>query len=287
MTPQQRSACIFVKAMSDHIDAKEGRAPSRDTQKRVAHEVRARFFKERPMRKIVIGLTGLAGAGKSTAARFLAQEHGFTVLPFAAGLKAMALAYGLTPDEIGPGKERPFDRPLPPMSMDAARAMLRKLPFNAFRHLHEPEGRITLSPLYAEDAAAYLVDWWRHLHGNFTTPRRFLQLLGTEWGRQMIGETFWVDVWAASLWESAVEHFGDILAVADDCRFENEAAAIRAEDGIVVRIEREGAGSATGASHASEGGVRPDFTLKNDGSPSGLRAQILGLLNRHFAQEAI
>ena len=44
MTPSQRSACIFVKAMADHIDTNEGRAASRETQQRVAKEVRARFF---------------------------------------------------------------------------------------------------------------------------------------------------------------------------------------------------------------------------------------------------
>ena len=38
---------------------------------------------------IVIGLCGLAGSGKSTAARYLVEHHGFVRRPFAALLKGM------------------------------------------------------------------------------------------------------------------------------------------------------------------------------------------------------
>ena len=290
MTPQQRSACMFVKCMADHIDAKEGRAPSRETRQRVARDVRAQFFEERPMKKIIIGLTGLAGAGKSTAARFLSEEHGFTVLPFTGPLKRMALAYGLTPEEIGPCKEKPFARALPPMSFDLAHAMLRKLSFNAFHHSGEPDGRKCISSLTNWDAACALFDWWHTNRDDFTTPRRFLQLLGTEWGRAKIGQEFWVECWQAEAAGVSADIIGgpitgQHLFVSDDCRFENEAAAIRAEGGIVVRIERAGSGSATGAGHASEAGVVPDVTIINDGSPEMLRARLFGAMDRHFNYE--
>jgi hypothetical protein len=39
----------------------------------------------------VVGLTGYAGAGKSTAAQYLVERHGFTRLSFAAPLKKMLL----------------------------------------------------------------------------------------------------------------------------------------------------------------------------------------------------
>ena len=38
---------------------------------------------------IIVGLSGLAGAGKSTAARHLVERHGFVRRPFAALLKGM------------------------------------------------------------------------------------------------------------------------------------------------------------------------------------------------------
>lgn len=43
----------------------------------------------------VIGLTGLAGSGKSTAAAYLAKEHGYTRLRFAGPLKSMMRCLGL------------------------------------------------------------------------------------------------------------------------------------------------------------------------------------------------
>lgn len=61
---------------------------------------------------------------------------------------------------------------------------------------------------------------------------------------------------------------GDVLIVADDVRFAEEAAAIRALGGLVVRIERPGAGlDGAAAAHPSEaGGVGPvDVVIVNDG----------------------
>src|SRR5690606_21287800 len=51
------------------------------------------------------------------------------------------------------------------------------------------------------------------------TPRHAMQTLGTEWGRNCIGENFWVDLWTYH----ASQHE---RVVVDDCRFANEARAI-------------------------------------------------------------
>lgn len=56
----------------------------------------------------IIGLTGRMGSGKSTAARILAEQHDYVILPFAAPLKHMLRALGLSEDEVGGRhKERP------------------------------------------------------------------------------------------------------------------------------------------------------------------------------------
>ena len=77
--------------------------------------------------------------------------------------------------------------------------------------------------------------------------RQLLQRLGTEGGRQALGN----DVWVKALF--AQPHGARI--VIPDLRFENEAAAIRARGGVVVRIHREGIGPVN--DHASD---KIDFT---------------------------
>jgi hypothetical protein len=110
------------------------------------------------------------------------------------------------------------------------------------------------------------------------TPRQFMQLLGTEFGRDLIGEDVWVRAWERALGEIAPDGFQPLRIVADDLRFENEAATIRKRGGSVVHLIRDGAGSATGGGHSSErperlGGVK----VVNDRSPAVVAAEVLAL----------
>lgn len=113
------------------------------------------------------------------------------------------------------------------------------------------------------------------------TPRQFMQLLGTEFGRQMIGEDFWVEAWRAAVNRAHLDQIATACApvaariVADDVRFANEAAAIRALGGRVIRIDRPGAGSASGAGHASE---RIDFAVDGVFSNAGGEAEFLEMV---------
>ncbi|XUM19730.1 deoxynucleotide monophosphate kinase [Bradyrhizobium oligotrophicum S58] len=143
--------------------------------------------------RTIIAFTGLAGAGKSTAAAHLVKLRGFERVRFAGPLKAMMAALGCTAAEIdGDRKETPCDL----------------------------------------------------LGGK--TPRWAMQTLGTEWGRQLIGPDLWIRAWRA-----AVDRLpAGTPVVVDDCRFPNEAEAIRSAGGVVVRLERPGAGTAS--THESE-----------------------------------
>lgn len=164
----------------------------------------------------IIGLTGLAGAGKSTAADHLVAAHGFVRVKFAGPLKSMLAALGLGPDEIeGHLKEVPSDL----------------------------------------------------LCGR--TPRQAMQTLGAEWGRDLIGPDLWVRAWGKAVDEALTDGAAGI--VADDVRFLNEVTAIHERGGYVLRLTRERAGSASGATHVSEtGGVPFDAVLTNDGSVADL-----------------
>ena len=78
------------------------------------------------------------------------------------------------------------------------------------------------------------------------TPRYAMQTIGTDWGRDLIGPTLWTGLWHATV-SDVLDHGGRV--VCDDCRFANEAEAVRNIGGRVIRLQGRG-GIAGG--HASE-----------------------------------
>jgi hypothetical protein len=98
------------------------------------------------------------------------------------------------------------------------------------------------------------------------TPRRAMQTLGTEWGRDLFGQDFWVGI-AMHKVRAVLDQGG--RAVIDDCRFPNEVAAIKAAGGVVVRIVRPGVGPVN--AHASEAQqLQVDGVADNGGSMAAL-----------------
>lgn len=107
------------------------------------------------------------------------------------------------------------------------------------------------------------------------TVRSALQDLGM-WARDWYGPDHWVRLLLHN-----VERAGVTLVVVPDVRFPNEAEAIRAAGGMVVRIDRPGSILAgTEAAHPSEAGIPDelvDEVFLNDGSRSDLRAFALDI----------
>lgn len=168
---------------------------------------------------MIIGLTGYAGSGKSTAAAVLV-DLGWSQRKFAAPLKAMLRAMldiqGVPPDVV----ERMIEGDL----KERCSVML-----------------------------------------GGKTPRHAMQALGTEWGRMRLADSIWIEAAMRT-----VDSKG--LTVFDDCRFPNEAEAIRVRGGVVVRIERPGVGPING--HVSEVLVEPDFTIFNEDGVTDLREKM-------------
>ena len=102
-----------------------------------------------------------------------------------------------------------------------------------------------------------------HLGGR--TPRLAMQILGTESGRALVPD-LWVAAWAASI--AGLER-----VVADDVRFENEVAAVRALGGTAVEVRRPGIVRPASA-HASETGVAADAVMLNHAGPADLAASL-------------
>lgn len=171
---------------------------------------------------LVVGLSGRAGSGKTTAARFLSSHFNIPRRPFAYPLKSMVAALGIS--------EEVLDGPSAVKEMATER-----------------------------------------LNGH--TVRYALQTLGTEWGRNLMGEDFWVRQWLAGLDELPG-------GIADDVRFANEVNAVRSRGGVVIRVERDGAGvRGPDAAHVSEQVdlLAWDHVVPNNGSIEDFQARLLSV----------
>lgn len=105
------------------------------------------------------------------------------------------------------------------------------------------------------------------------SARHAMQTLGTEWGRQLIGDSIWVEACLAHC-----KQFDKVVVA--DVRFANEAAALRQIGATIVRITRPATADEVDT-HASErelNGIIADFTLVNNGTTQDLQDKVLALL---------
>ena len=191
---------------------------------------------------VIIGLTGYARAGKSTAAKHLVENHGFTELSFAKALKDMAYAVNPIVDDS-----------------DSCACCVDEWEGKRLREVVDKLG-------------------WERAKDFYPEVRGFLQRLGTEGVRGHLGDRAWVDVVSDQvyrLWHTP--GFNQRVVIAD-VRFENEADFIRHEGGRVVRIKRTNQ-KAAGSAHASEVPVQADEVITNfDGDTASMKADFDALV---------
>lgn len=102
--------------------------------------------------------------------------------------------------------------------------------------------------------------------------RRLLQVMGTEVGRDMFGQTFWLDL--------AKKKF-KVDTVISDVRFDNEFDFVKENGGIIIKVVRPwvvGMGN-----HSSEIGFEDDevdYVIHNDGTVEELHGKVLEIVNQ-------
>lgn len=142
---------------------------------------------------MLIGIVGFANSGKGTFGNFLMQNYNYVSDSFAAPLK------------------------------DAASDI-----FGWPRELLEGDTKISRHWREQKDNA-----WAKALGIKDFSPRKALQLLGTEGGRNVFGPS----LWTTSLLERW-KHAGRLDTVITDCRFPIEIKLIRDNGGMVYRVKR-------------------------------------------------
>lgn len=166
----------------------------------------------------LIALSGVMGSGKTTVARYLEQEHGYTRTRFAGPLKAMLQALLLAS-----GADTTLVHDMIDGKLKEQRSDL--------------------------------------LHG--ATPRYAMQTLGTEWGRNMLGPSLWIDAWRNNAVQ-VIASGGRV--VVDDCRFPNEAALVQEMGGKVLHVSNTQQKASGMPVHASEAySLTADAVILNDG----------------------
>jgi hypothetical protein len=174
-------------------------------------------------KELVIGLAGVARVGKNTIAQEFVDNAGFEQAGFADVLKKML--YSLNPRLPDPNWAEVGD---------------------GFGH----DGTVKVRD-YVDKFG------WEGAKSN-PDIRKSLQILGTEAGRDVLGENIWI----STLFSRPT----DARLVISDVRYANEAAAIKQRGGYVVKIHRPGVVAAN--SHVSEViDFDADFTVTNDRTP--------------------
>lgn len=167
---------------------------------------------------MLIGLSGYAGTGKDTIADILVEQHGFTRHAFADPMRDMLLAL----DPIV----------APPRYQGGLR---EQIPTRLSYVIHEMG--------------------WDIAKRQIPEIRNLLQRFGTEVGRNMIADDFWIEMTMRNVLAlgPVMNQPAGVHHVISDVRFENEARAVEAAGGIMCRVHREGFGPVN--AHSSDSGL--------------------------------
>lgn len=107
---------------------------------------------------------------------------------------------------------------------------------------------------------------------NGKSPREAMQTLGTEWGRELISPTLWVDCFKDSL--DAAEY-----AVCTDLRFPNEVDFVKSQGGVIIKVVRPD--QEDGDTHPSEvfiDQIQTNHVVVNDGSIEDLQRSFMAIV---------
>ena len=196
----------------------------------------------------IIGVNGYAGSGKDTVGEIIQQlqpRNQWEIKKFAGKLKTIA-------------------------------SILTNIPVENFED--QQFKKLELDPMWSD-------------HGIPMTVRDFLQKLGTDGLRNGLHPNTWVNALMA---DYVAEKLCDCKKecrcifkypnwIITDCRFPNEAHAIKKQGGIIVRINREGYKAIN--AHPSEVALDKwsyDYVIDNDGSVEDLKKNVKELLKKIY-----
>ena len=193
----------------------------------------------------LIGLSGEARCGKSSAAGFLCRELGFEAYALSSPIKAMINALFDWDERHSEGelKETLVEVPIE-----------RKAFYAAWNECGMPEvfGLEMDNTAFGDMLAVIFQDDRYSEAGPMVSPRRAYQLFGTEYGRGR-KPTIWLDLAKYKL-NSLPDDSGMVVT---DVRFPNEHKWIARNGGFLVHVRRKGSSHViSDSAHESEAGLK-------------------------------
>src|SRR6185437_2548017 len=94
------------------------------------------------------------------------------------------------------------------------------------------------------------------------TPRLLLQMLGTEFGRNLIHPDIWTNLWLRQVKRLLLRAHGKNV-VCDDVRFPNEYDLIHQLGGVVAHIHRPDNALSVGCHESEQHTFTPDYIIYN------------------------
>lgn len=197
---------------------------------------------------MIVGVSGVAGAGKDTVSDFLVKNHGFAKVALADKVKRLAMdTFHFTPEQLWGSKKNDIDLRYP-------------------RDIHELDDDLRCRCCgwtIPSTSTSYTIPEYKTC---YLTPRFALQRLGTEWGR-----TCYRDIWIDEALKIAkqlmlggyvyTKHKGVLEApisespkgvVFSDIRFRNEVQKIKNSGHKLIRLTRGTSIPSALAGHVSE-----------------------------------
>ena len=196
---------------------------------------------------MIIGLCGEQGSGKDTVANILITEYGFVKLTFASTLKDVV-------------------------------AILFSWPRDLLEGLTEE------SRLWRETVDDF---WSAKLSIPSFTPRKALQMIGTDLFRIHFNNDIWINIIENKI-GAMLKNNPNTNIVISDCRFTNEFSLIKQfSDSYIIMILREKNNSINKLYHSSETewvNYNFDAILQNDNSIDDLKSNLKSLLSSRFGK---
>lgn len=244
--------------------------------------------------RLLIGLHGDAGAGKDSVADFILEWFHYNYgssynarrYSFAKPVYELAaVILGVTPEFLARrnGKETNQWFHVTQSSLERARNVWNKYGLDRY------EDFAYVWPIfedkYLNPQSCFNVGG-DGLYSLYISPRKMLQLIGTELGRELVSQSIWTDTLLFQLEQDVPD-----AAVVTDVRFDNEGVIIH-DNGLgfqpnVLHVVSAMTTYSIKTSHPSEGGINPKlFTHAFENKFEGLdnlRTDVIKYCEKNFA----